>query len=157
MIPPQPETNKNKIMTSFKPNSHNSIQWVNWPISQLPGLNSDNQTRLNNYGIKTTNQLLKQGKTPAEKMILANLLQINIRDINKWIAMADLARIPGVGCEYCGLLLHAGVSSVHHLTKLSVHRLHQQILRFYVVNLQRRDLCPSVDQIQQWVQQARFL
>ena len=138
MIPPQTETNKNKIMTSFKPNSHNSIQGVNWPISQLPGLNSDNQTRLNNYGIKTTNQLLKQGKTPAEKMILANLLQINIRDINKWIAMADLARIPGVGCEYCGLL-------------------HQQILRFYVVNLQRRDLCPSVDQIQQWVQQARFL
>jgi hypothetical protein len=144
-------------MTYFKPNHHHSIQAVDWPISQLPGLNSDNQTRLNNYGIKTTSQLLKKGKTSGEKMMLANLLQINIRDINKWIAMADLARIPGVGCQYCGLLLHAGVSSVNHLTQLPIHRLHQQILRFYVVNLQRRDLCPSVNQIQEWVQQAKFL
>ncbi|CAD5960269.1 hypothetical protein PCC9214_03141 [Planktothrix tepida] len=144
-------------MTSFKPNAHNLIQAVDWPISQLPGLNSDNQTRLNNYGIKTTCQLLKKGKTPADKMLLANFLQINIRDVNKWIAMADLARIPSVGCQYCGLLLHSGVSSVSHLAKLPVHRLHQQILRFYVANLQRRDLCPSVDQIQQWVQQAKFL
>ncbi|MBD2483462.1 MULTISPECIES: DUF4332 domain-containing protein [Planktothrix] len=144
-------------MASFKPNAHNLIQAVDWPISQLPGLNSDNQTRLNHYGIKTTCQLLKKGKTPADKMLLANFLQINIRDINKWIAMADLARIPSVGCQYCGLLLHSGVSSVSHLAQLPVHRLHQQILRFYVANLQRRDLCPSVDQIQQWVQQAKFL
>lgn len=144
-------------MASFKPNAHNLIQAVDWPISQLPGLNSENQTRLNHYGIKTTCQLLKKGKTPADKMLLANFLQINIRDINKWIAMADLARIPSVGCQYCGLLLHSGVSSVSHLAQLPVHRLHQQILRFYVANLQRRDLCPSVDQIQQWVQQAKFL
>lgn len=144
-------------MASFQPNAHHCIQAVDWPISQLPGLSLDNQSRLNNYGIKTTRQLLKKGKTQADKLLLANFLQINIRDVNKWMAMADLARIPSVGCEYCGLLLHSGVSSVSHLAQLPVHRLHQQILRFYVVNLQRRDLCPSVNVVQQWVQQAKCL
>ncbi|VXD21183.1 conserved hypothetical protein [Planktothrix serta PCC 8927] len=144
-------------MTSFKSNADKSIQALDWPISQLPGLNSDNQTRLNNYGIKTTSQLLKKGKTPADKMILANLLQINIRDVSKWVALADLARIPSVGCQYCGVLLHSGVSSVSYLAELPVQRLHQQILRFYVANLQRRDLCPPIEQVQQWVQQAKFL
>lgn len=39
----------------------------------------------------------------------------------------------------------------------SPHRLHQQILRFQVATMQRRDLCPSVEQISLWIQQARSI
>ncbi len=142
-------------MAFSKPNRRTLIKSCDWPISQLPGVNLQNQSQLNNYGIETTSQLLEQGTTQAQKMMLANLLQINLRDVSKWVAMADLARIPSVGCQYCGLLLHAGVGSVTQLAQLPVHRLHQQILRLHVSTMQRRDLCPPVEQVQQWIQQAK--
>lgn len=142
-------------MASSKPNRRTLIKSCDWPIAQLPGVNLQNQTQLNNYGIETTSQLLEQGTTQAQKMMLANLLQTNLRDVSKWVAMADLARVPSVGCQYCGLLLHAGVGSVAQLAQLPVHRLHQQILRLHVTTMQRRDLCPPVEQVQQWIQQAK--
>lgn len=103
----------------------------------------------------TTAALVKQGKTPADRLILANQLQIHLQHVNKWVALADLARIPSVGTQYCGLLLHAGIASVAQLAATSIHRLHQQLLRLVVATMQRRDLCPSVEQVQQWSQEAK--
>ncbi|GBE73470.1 hypothetical protein myaer87_06970 [Microcystis aeruginosa NIES-87] len=54
--------------------------------------------------------------------------------------MAELASIPAVGCQYCGLLVHAGIASIPQLAQVSIQQLHRQILRFQVANLQRRDL-----------------
>jgi len=89
--------------------------------------------------------------------MLANQLQIQSRYINKWVALADLARIPSVGCKYCGLLLHAGVSCVTQLAQTPVNRLHQQILRLQVAMMQRKDLCPHVEEVAVWIKQARDL
>lgn len=36
-------------------------------------------------------------------------------------------------------------------------RLHQQILRLHVATMQRRDLCPSVEEVQGWIKQARAI
>jgi predicted flap endonuclease-1-like 5' DNA nuclease len=88
---------------------------------------------------------------------LANQLQIKFQYVNKWVALADLARIPGIGCQYCGLLLHAGIGSVVQLAQTPAHRLHQQILRLQVATMQRRDLCPHVDEVAGWIKQARAL
>ena len=135
---------------------NSSIAASDWPISELPGLNPKNQKLLSEKcEITTTSELLEKGRTQAQKMMLANVLQTTLRDVSKWVAMADLARVPSVGCEYCGLLLHAGIGSVTQLARMPVHRLHQQILRLHVITLQRRDLCPSVAVVQQWVQEAQ--
>jgi hypothetical protein len=71
--------------------------------------------------------------------------------------MANLARIPSVGCQYCGLLLHAGVASADQLAQMPVELLHQQILKLHVATMQRNDLTPSVDRVQKWIQQARLV
>ena len=145
-------------MKLSQPKASSLIQSCDWPISQLPGLNSQNQKLLlNRCGITTTSQLLQKGQTQAQKMMLANVLQVNLRDLSKWVAMADLARIPSVGCQHCGLLLHAGVGSITQLAQMPVHRLHQQVLRLHVATLQRRDLCPSAALVQQWIQEAQWL
>ena len=130
---------------------------ADWSIDQLPGLSTDDHNRLIASGIHTTLQLLQQGKTPEKRGILASQLQIPIRHINKWVALADLARIPGVGCQYCGLLLHAGVASPTQLAKTPLDRLHRQMLKLQVATLQRRDLCPAIGEVEQWSQQARVL
>ncbi|MDZ8054839.1 MAG: DUF4332 domain-containing protein [Aulosira sp. ZfuVER01] len=135
--------------------SRNSIQACDWPIEQLPGLSQEELSRLQNCGITTTGALVKQGKTLEDKVALANKLQVHLQYVNKWVALADLARIPTVGTQYCGLLLHAGIGSVAQLAQVPAHRLHQQILRLQVATMQRRDLCPAIELVQQWSYQAR--
>ena len=134
-----------------------SIKSQNWSIEKLPGLSKQHQTLLIEYGITTTRKLLEITHSPQQKLILASQLQIHPQYVKKWVALADLARVPTVGCQYCGLLLHAGIASVSQLSQIPVHRLHQQILKLQVSTMQRRDLCPTVDVVQQWIQQAQFL
>ena len=129
----------------------------NWAIEELPGLKQDEIDNLKSKGFTSTLSLVKQGKTVQEKLILAQKLEVHVQSVNKWVALADLARIPAVGTEYCGLLLHAGIASVMQLTNTPPHRLHKQILRLQVATLQRRDLCPAVEFVQQWIQQANSM
>ncbi len=133
------------------------VKSCDWPIEQLPGLSQQEVSQLKNCGIDTTKSLIEQSQTLQAKVKLANKLQIHLQYVNKWVALADLARIPSVGTQYCGLLLHAGVGSVALLATLPTHRLHRQILRLQVATMQRRDLCPSIEQVQQWVQQAQAM
>lgn len=129
----------------------------NWPIEQLPGLNAEDLQKLENVGIQTTLQLLQQGTTSARKQQLAAQLRVPTQYVNKWVALADLARLPSVGCQYSGLILHAGIASCAQLSQTPLHRLHQQILKLQVATMQRQDLCPSIGEMAQWVQQARSL
>ncbi|MDF5707007.1 MAG: DUF4332 domain-containing protein [Nostoc sp. S4] len=138
-------------------NHRNPAASCDWPIEQLPGLSQDEESRLQNCGITTTVALLQQGKTPQARLALANKLQIHLQYVNKWMALADLARIPSVGTQYCGLLLHAGIGSVAQLTQTPAHRLHKQILRLQVATIQRRDLCPAIELVQQWSQEAKMV
>ena len=138
-------------------NRVSSIKEKSWAIEELPGLSQDEIEKLKNCGVTTTLALVKQAKTVEEKLILAQKLQIHVQYVNKWVALADLARIPTIGIKNCGLLLHAGIASVMQLATTPTHRLHKQILRLQVATLQRRDLCPAVEQVQQWIEQAKLI
>ena len=133
------------------------IKEKNWTIEELPGLSQDEIDNLKSKGFTSTLSLVKQAKTLQEKVILAQKIQVHVQYVNKWVALADLARIPAVGIEYCGLLLHAGIASAIQLTTTPPHRLHRQILRLQVATLQRRDLCPAVELVQQWIEQAKLI
>jgi Domain of unknown function (DUF4332) len=128
-----------------------------WSIAHLPGLSLQDQALLLQYGIQTTQQLLQQTRTPGQKQALASQLQTHLQRVVKWSALADLARVPAVGCQYCGLLLHAGISSPAQLAQTPLSRLHQQILKLHVAMMQRQDLCPSLDQVAQWIEQAKWI
>jgi hypothetical protein len=129
----------------------------NWAIDRLPGLSEQDQSRLKSCGICSTGQLLQQSQTPAQRQALAAQLQIHVQHVNKWSALANLAQIPSVGCDYCGLLLHAGISSPAQLAQTPLPRLHRQILKLQVATMQRQDLCPSLDQVSVWIEEARQL
>ena len=144
-------------MYSNPKTQRNTPQSGDWLIEQLPGLSEPDRAKLVELGITTTGQLLQKASTPQLRQVLANQLQIKSQHVNKWVALADLARIPGIGCQYCGLLLHAGIGSVVQLAQTPAHRLHQQILRLQVATMQRRDLCPHVEEVATWIKQARAL
>ena len=134
-----------------------NILWGDWSIEQLPGLSEEEQAQLKSCGILTTKALFEQGNNLQAKVALANKLQVNLQYVNKWVALADLARIKSVGTQYCGLLLHAGVGSVAQLAEIPTHRLHKQVMRLQVATFQRRDLCPTIELVQQWSHQAKLI
>jgi predicted RecB family nuclease len=128
-----------------------------WPIGDLPGLNKSEQTVLEELGITTTKQLLTAVPDPESKMKLAIGLGTKIQYINKLVALADLSRLPGIGCQYNGLLLHIGIISIKQLSQMTAQKIQPQLLKLHVATLQRRDLCPDLAQVQGWISQARAL
>ncbi len=125
-----------------------------WSIGDLPGLSQPERILLETLGITTTRQLLAAAPDAATKQQLAASLGAKIQYVNKLVALADLARLAGVGCQYNGLLLHTGIISVKQLSQMPAHKIHQQLLKLHVATLQRRDLCPNLAQVQGWIKQA---
>jgi hypothetical protein len=128
-----------------------------WPIENLPGLSPRQSIALKTTGIADTRALLEKTTTPREKQSLAARLQIHLQYVNKWVALADLARLPSVGCQYCGLLLHSGIASPLQLLNTPIYRLHRQILRLQVATFQSKDSCPSIELVQKWIEEAKSL
>ncbi|MGB3789039.1 MAG: DUF4332 domain-containing protein [Phormidesmis sp.] len=131
------------------------VMSINHPIDRLPGLTKAQLQQLNELGISTTFDLLRHGNSLAQRQQLSTQLSTNIKHINKWAALANLARIPGVGTQHCGLLLHAGVSTPQQLATMSVQRLHPQLLRLQVQLFRRADLAPNTGTVAGWIQQAQ--
>lgn len=129
---------------------------ANWPIEQLPGLAEQDLKALKQQGIAKTGELLAAARSMPKQQLAAKF-QVHPQKLAKWIALAELAQVPAVGIQHCGLLLHAGVSSCAQLALMPAPRLHQNLLRLQVALLQKRDLCPSVGEVTQWIQQACIL
>ncbi len=127
----------------------------NWPIAELPGLDPNLGKELDGAGLTETRQLVVL--SIEQQIALATSLGHHPRHIQKVVAMASLAQLSSVGCDYCGLLLHAGISSVAQLALTPVSQLHRSVLRLHVAVLQRNDLTPTVDRVQRWVTQAKRL
>ena len=129
----------------------------NWAIDQLPGIPNAQQQQLKALNILTTLDLLKVTRNQAARLQLAQRLNSHIKHINKWTALAKLACIPSVGCQYCGLLLHAGISSPQQLALAPVAQLHPRLKRLQVKLMQRADLSPDTTQVSQWIAEAKRL
>jgi predicted flap endonuclease-1-like 5' DNA nuclease len=76
--------------------------------------------------------------------------------ILKWVNMADLYRIKGIGSQYSELLEAAGVDTVVELAKRVPDHLHGKMVE---IN-QAKNLVngmPGVKQVKSWVAQAKRL
>ena len=127
----------------------------NYSIDLLPGVSAAQAQQLSSLGILTTFDLLRQGNRLQQRQVLSAKLSTHIKHVNKWTALANLARIPGVGCDYCGLLLNAGVSTPQQLATMSAQRLQPQLARLQIQLLNRADLAPGMGQVAGWIRAAQ--
>ncbi|MGB3495648.1 MAG: DUF4332 domain-containing protein [Elainellaceae cyanobacterium] len=134
-----------------------AIASQSWLIANLPGMSDGDRKCLNDCKIETTQQLLTRTHTAEKQQELATQLKMHPQYLKKWIALANLSRIPTVGCEHCGVLLHAGIISPDHLARTPLPRLHQQIVKLHVAQLRNKDQCPSLSDVRGWQHQARQL
>ncbi len=126
-----------------------------WPLNKIPGISVEDCRRLQLAGLHTTRLLLQQTRTAEQRRQLATQLKMPERWVRKWMALAEFSELPSIGYQYCGLLLHAGVTSVAQLATMQAHTLHRHVLRLQVTVLQRRDLCPTPGMITQWISEAQ--
>jgi uncharacterized membrane protein/predicted flap endonuclease-1-like 5' DNA nuclease len=80
-------------------------------IDEVEGIGAVYAEKLALVGVKTTDDLLAAGATPAGREKIADESGISEKLVHDWVRKVDLMRIPGVGPQYSDLLDAAGVAS----------------------------------------------
>jgi len=129
---------------------------ANYKIEELEGIGPVLGEKLRGAGIKTTDDLLQNSKSPAQRKELAEKSGLSDAQILKFANMVDLFRIKGVGSEYAELLEAAGVDTVPELAQRNPENLTDKMKK---VNderkLTRRN--PALKSVMKWVEQAKAL
>jgi len=125
-------------------------------IVDVEGVGPVYAKKLTDAGIKTTDDLLKAGATVKGREELVKKTGIEHKLILKWVNMADLYRIKGVGSEYSELLEKAGVDTVVELAKRVPDNLHAKMLE---VNAEKKLVRrpPALSMVESWVKEAKTL
>jgi predicted flap endonuclease-1-like 5' DNA nuclease len=125
-------------------------------IIDIEGIGPVYAAKLNATNIFTTTDLLEAGANPRGRKEIAEKTGISDALILRWVNLADLFRIQGVGEEYSDLLEAAGVDTVVELAKRVPENLHAKMLEVNEKKkLVRRP--PALNEVKQWVEEAKNL
>lgn len=125
-------------------------------ISSIEGIGPVYAEKLAAAGIKTTEALLKEGASRAGRKKIADETGIDDKRILRWVNMADLFRIKGVGEEYSDLLEAAGVDTVKELATRNAANLTAKMAEVNEAKKLVRSL-PNEEKVIDWVEQAKSL
>jgi hypothetical protein len=125
-------------------------------IGEVEDIDSANQAKLNDLGIRTTDDLLTRAATPGDRTELAGALGVTDREILKWANCADLMRVDGIGMQFADLLEEAGVDTIPELAQRNAGNLHARVVE---VNTERQlsGRAPTAQEVEGWIAQAKAL
>ncbi|WP_294343447.1 DUF4332 domain-containing protein [Prosthecochloris sp.] len=125
-------------------------------ITDVEGIGHAFGSKLENAGVPTQSELLKQGCDRKGRKALAEKTGIDEHKILQWVNRADLSRVKGIGSEYSDLLEEAGVDTVPELAQRNAANLHVKMVEVNESkNLVRK--IPTEKQVSDWVSQAKEL
>lgn len=129
---------------------------ANKKIQDMEGIGPVIGGKLEAAGVKDTDTLLKETKTPALRKALAAKAGLTDKQVLRFANMADLYRIKGIGSEYADLLEAAGVDTVPELATRRADNLTKAMAEANAgKNIVRR--LPSESEVAGWVEQAKGL
>jgi len=127
-----------------------------YPIIEIEGIGPVWGKKLQEAGIRTTDDLLEECRTPRGRKQMSAKTSIPEETLLKWTNHADLFRIKGVAKQYAELLEAAGVDTVKELKQRRADALSQALK----ATNEERHLCkvtPSVAVVRKWIDQAKTL
>ncbi|MBB1537094.1 MAG: DUF4332 domain-containing protein [Bacteroidia bacterium] len=129
---------------------------ANYPVIEVEGIGPVYGKKLNDAGIKNTDQLLNACKTKAMRVKLAADSGIDESHILRFANMVDLFRIHGVGSEYADLLEASGVDTVKELATRNPANLTAKMAE---VNNEKKLVrrIPTEKMVEKWVNEAKTL
>jgi predicted flap endonuclease-1-like 5' DNA nuclease len=116
-------------------------------LADIEGIGPAQVAKLAAAGIRTPNDLLMHASTPGRRKSLAASTGISQDLILRWVNMADLFRIKGIGLVYVDLLDEVGVDTSRKLSKRKPKQLMAQMQKANSEKKLARKL-PSLKQIQ---------
>ncbi|MFO1154547.1 MAG: DUF4332 domain-containing protein [Rhodospirillales bacterium] len=125
-------------------------------IEKVEGIGPAQAEKLSAAGIGTVEDLLAKCATAKGRAQVAETTQISEKQLLRWVNMADLMRISGVGEEFSELLEAAGVDTVKELQHRNADNLAAKMVE---VN-EKKKLCrrtPSASEVTKWIEQAKAL
>jgi hypothetical protein len=129
---------------------------MGYPITEIQAIGMEIATILKSDGIRTTIGLLRQAKTPKQRLKIAAKTGAPEKSVLDWVTAADRMRVKGVGWEYSELLRAAGVRTVNELRFRNPQKLATAMAE---IN-NRRNLVrvlPSVTTVSRWIEIAKKL
>lgn len=125
-------------------------------LKEIEGIGPTYAEKLEEVGLATTDDLLGAGASPSGRTDLAAKTGISKNLILRWVNMADLFRIKGVGEEYSDLLEAAGVDTVAELAQRKAENLQAKMAE---VNEEKKLVrrAPTLNEVTAWVEQAKTL
>ena len=125
-------------------------------VLSLEGINDVYGLKLVAAGVTSLEQLLEKGRDKHGRKELAVATGISEETILRLVNRADLARVKGAGAAYAELLEAAGVGTLFEFSQRNPANLYAKM---QAVNKLKKlvQLLPSVDQVKEWVNQAKKL
>lgn len=125
-------------------------------ISEIEGIGPVYSEKLAAAGVSTVEALLEAGSKPAGRKKLEGETGISGALVLRWVNMADLFRIKGVGEEYSDLLEAAGVDTVVELATRNAENLTKKMAEVNAEKNLVRGL-PGLGTVETWVAEAKTL
>lgn len=125
-------------------------------VIDIEGIGEKYAKKLSKVGIRSTRSLLHVAAHRQGRRDLAVETGISQRLLLKWVNLADLMRIKGIGEEYSDLLEEAGVDTIKELKNRVPENLYATLVDTNTIkNLVRR--LPSLMDVKSWVKQAKTI
>lgn len=123
------------------------------PIETIEGIGPAYSSRLHKVNVRNTTDLLNRAGSREGRRELSAKTGLSPKLILRWVNIADLMRVPGVGKEFSELLVASGVNTVKELRQRQPDNLHAAIVETNTEkNLVRR--VPSLSEVESWVRAA---
>lgn len=125
-------------------------------LVDIEGIGDTYAAKLTSAGITSLENLLEKGASKQGRKEIEDATSISGKLILRWINMADLFRIKGVGEQYSDLLEAAGVDTVPELAQRNAENLHKKMIEVNdAKNLVRS--VPTLSSVEKWVAEAKAL
>jgi predicted flap endonuclease-1-like 5' DNA nuclease len=128
-----------------------------YDIEEIEGIGKGRGKRLRKIGISTIKQFLDKYHAIDARKQLADELNLEEYVVGKWVSMADLMRVPGVGSQYSELLEASGVHSVADLASQDANSLATKMKQVNKAEHTTVHSVPDSADVSKWISTAKSL
>lgn len=124
-------------------------------LSQIRGMEPDTAKSLRTVGIKDSEKVLTEFRTPQARKEWAVKLGMDDKALLELANRADLARVKGIGRVYANLLENCGVDTVAELAQRNPANLYEKLVANAAESGVQR--APRKEDVADWIAQAKQL
>ncbi|MCU7845770.1 MAG: DUF4332 domain-containing protein [Candidatus Thiodiazotropha sp. (ex Monitilora ramsayi)] len=125
-------------------------------LVEIEGIGETYAAKLQAAGVSSLENMLQKGATKKGRKEVEDATGISGKLVLRWVNMADLFRIKGIGEQYSDLLEAAGVDTVPELAQRKPENLHAKMVEVNEAKNLVRAL-PPLSSVESWVASAKEL